>query len=101
MAGHVMCSSAECSSVLFRNMGPRAIAKRKTAVRRPIWIAEHRPSEEHHVSLSGSDDLFRLLRLRDHSDGGGGDLGLGANGGREWHLIPRPELDLRVRNHSA
>jgi len=67
----------------------------------PVRFAEHFPRQQHHVSLSVADDVVRLFRFGDETDGAGRDPGLFPNAFRERYLKPGTNRNLRVRHQAA
>ncbi len=67
----------------------------------PSGVAQQDSSQKHGVGLFTDDDFFGLIGLGDHSDRGGGNLGLLANLYGEGHLIARAHRNLGIRRGGA
>src|SRR3954451_14251440 len=62
----------------------------------PAGIVEECTRQCNHIGLAAGNDLLRLLRLADHADGARGDLRLGFDLCRKWHLITRTDRYRRL-----
>src|ERR1700722_15429302 len=67
----------------------------------PAWIVKHATRERHHVDLAGSDDVFRLARFRDQTDGHGGHIRRLLDRPRKRDLITGRQRDFLLRRHAA
>src|SRR5580700_6802266 len=57
----------------------RRCAERLLSLERPVRLAQHFAREKREIGLTRLDDLIGLLRVRDHADCAGQDLGFFAN----------------------
>ena len=60
----------------------------------PVGVAEELTGEQDEVGLTGANDLVGLGWFGDHSDGGGGDLGLAVDGVGVMDLVAGADGDL-------
>jgi len=79
----------------------RLLSKCDSSVKRPIGVPEHFASEKDHVSLTGGDNFVGLPGVGNHADGGGRDIGFGANASRERHLKARAKGDAGIWHLTA
>src|SRR5262249_28672902 len=84
-------TASERTGVLYR--GKRLLTESTRGMKGKIGVAEKLARQQDDIGLALGQNGIGLLRCSDESHGGGCDIRISANGGREWNLISG-----RVRN---